>query len=262
MMRWFDAGVNLLDPRFDVDAVVADALASSVQRMCVITSRPADWQNAVDLYQRYPQYLNYTLGIHPHYASEASPDDFTILAELATTPGCVAIGECGLDFFRLLSPASTQVDVFEAQIAVAQAVGKPLYLHERDAFDTQTAILSNASSAGMAGIAHCFTGTLAQMERYLDMGLFIGITGWLCDEQRGQALRQCVPRLPNDKWVLETDAPYLFPKTLRPRQRNNTPANVAHIGEYFAHLQETDVAKVADTSYRNTCRLFGLGEAV
>lgn len=257
-MKWFDAGVNLTDPRLDAETIIADAGAALVQRLCIITTCPEEWEKARELHARFPGHVCYTLGVHPHYAKDASDKDFSRLRELLTEPGVVAVGECGLDFNRDFSPRDTQVTVFKQQLSIAAETGMPVYLHERDAFETQVACLEPMIDSLSGGIAHCFTQGEKQLRGYLAMGLHIGITGWVCDPKRGAELRDCLSQLPLDKLILETDAPYLFPKTLRPRQRNNTPACLPHIGEQVAQLYGIDTAQISANSYANTCRLFGI----
>lgn len=258
-MQWFDAGVNLLDRRFDVDEVIAASRQAGVEKLCLITTHPDEWERAAELHQRYPQTIYYTLGIHPHHAKEAVAAHFSQLREMAHLPGMVAVGECGLDFNRMFSPRESQLAVFEQQLQIAAGVGKPVYLHERDAFGAQCMLLQKyMPQLTRGGIAHCFTGNTEQIKAYLAFGLYIGITGWVCDDKRGQDLQEAINQLPMNKIVLETDAPYLFPKTLRPRQRNNTPATVPHIGSEIARRLNISQAQICQASYANTCKLFDL----
>ncbi|MCU7553265.1 TatD family hydrolase [Alteromonas sp. ASW11-19] len=257
-MQWFDAGVNLLDRRFDADAVLAEAREAGVKRICMITTHPDEWEAAASLYAAHPQQLCYTVGVHPHNAKDVRPEHYTQLRSVAAAPGVVAIGECGLDFNRNFSPPNVQREVFREQLKLAVALGLPVYLHERDAFADQQTILNEFAADLSGGLAHCFTGDQATMQAYLDMGLHIGITGWVCDPKRGESLREAVKALPLDRLILETDAPYLFPKSLRPRKRNNTPATLPHIATQLAELLESSTAELSNTSYANSCDLFGL----
>ncbi len=257
-MEWFDAGVNLLDRRFDVAEVLAEARQAGVTRICLITTHPDEWEAAAGLYAAHPDQLCYTLGVHPHHAKDVRPEHYTRLQELATAPGVVAIGECGLDFNRNFSPPAIQQQVFREQLKLAVTLGLPVYLHERDAFAEQQAILNEFAAGLTGGLAHCFTGDTASMRAYLALGLHIGITGWVCDPKRGQALREAVTSLPLNRLILETDAPYLFPKSLRPRKRNNTPATLPHIATQLAEILESSPAELSNSSYANTCDLFGL----
>ena len=256
-MTWFDAGVNLLDGRFDANEVIANACAAGVSKLCVITTHPKEWDDARTLYEAFPEQLVYTLGVHPHNAKDVTAADLQQLESLCEQPGLVAVGEC--DFNRDFSPRPVQIDVFQAQLEIAKRVNKPVYLHERDAFSQQLECLESVfGSHAIDGIAHCFTGTKSQLHAYIERGLYIGVTGWLCDEKRGQSLREAVAALPLDKLIFETDAPYLFPKTVRPRKRNNEPALLPHIAEEFAQVTGHSFSKLAQISYTNTLSLFRL----
>ena len=257
-MPWFDAGVNLLDKRFDADEVIQRAQEAGVEKLCVITTHPSEWDAAVLLYKKYPDQCCFTIGVHPHNAKDVTESDYDRLRELAQHQGCVAIGECGLDFNRNFSPQDVQLTVFEAQLKIAASLNLPVYLHERDAFSEQVQLLTQYMPQLKGGIAHCFTGTAEQVKTYLSLGLFIGITGWVCDDKRGEDLRDAVNHIPLDKLILETDAPYLFPKTLRPRKRNNEPAFLPHIAQQLGEYLQVDTDKLRISSYANSCELFSL----
>ena len=132
------------------------------------------------------------------------------LIELLRCTQVVAVGECGLDYFRNLSPPDAQRQAFIAQLEIAAQVRKPVFLHQRDAHDDFAAILRDFAGRLHGGVAHCFTGGGAELDAYLELGLYIGITGWACDERRGLELRQSVPRIPLERLLIETDAPYLL----------------------------------------------------
>ena len=259
-MPWFDAGVNLLDRRFDPQEIISNAVDAGVSRLCIITTHPNEWDAAAALHQQFPQICSYTLGIHPHNAKDVVESDYARLRSMANDAGVVAVGECGLDFNRNFSPPDVQISVFEAQLALAVELNLPVYLHERDAFEQQVSCLQKVLPSLSGGIAHCFTGDTTQLNTYLDMGLYIGITGWAWDEKRGEALRNAIPTIPLERIILETDAPYLFPKTLRPRKRNNEPALLPHIGEQISELMQVAPDKLRDSSYANTCRLFCISD--
>src|SRR5262249_4358658 len=143
-----------------------------------------------------------------------------------------AVGECGLDFNRDFSPRPVQERWFAAQLALAAALDKPVFLHERDAHARFVAILKEAPP--VRGVVHCFTGTRAELDVYLEMGLHIGITGWICDERRGAGLAALVRHVPLDRLLVETDAPFLVPRDLRPRPAHNEPAFLPHIAQTVA----------------------------
>jgi TatD DNase family protein len=183
------------------------------------------------------------------------------LQELLAQPQVVAVGECGLDYFRNFSPPTAQRAAFIAQLEVAAAVAKPVFLHQRDAHEDFTAILREFRGRLVGGVAHCFTGDAAQLEDYLALGLCIGVTGWVCDERRGADLRDAVPRIPADRLLLETDAPYLLPRDLEPhpKSRRNEPQFLVHIARAVAHLRDEPLPSLAAATVRNAAMLFGLG---
>lgn len=257
-MKLFDAGVNLLDGRFSADEVIQRANDAGVARLCIITTHPNEWDDAYQLYLKYPDICCYTIGVHPHNAKDVNAHELTQLEQLAQQKGCVAIGECGLDFNRNFSAQETQLSVFEEQLKIAAKLQKPVYLHERDAFEPQIALLRKYMPQLPNGIAHCFTGGIEEAKEYLALGLYIGITGWVCDEKRGESLRNAIACIPHDKLIFETDAPYLFPKTLKPRKRNNEPAFLPHIVEQVSDMLGVPAQQLNKSSFVNTLTLFSI----
>lgn len=227
-----DIGLNLANDRFQNDithvlerAVVAEVVA------CVLTgtSEQAS-QQVLDLCRRYardfPDMLYCTAGVHPHDAKHWRNETGKVLQELLAQPEVVAVGEAGLDFNRDYSPRLTQERVFEAQLELAVSSGKPLFMHERDAHQRQFEMLRAYRDQLGDGVIHCFTGDQQSLFNYLDLDLHIGITGWICDERRGVDLQRLVPSIPLNRLMLESDAPYLLPRTLRPKPKSgrNEPA--------------------------------------
>jgi TatD DNase family protein len=172
----------------------------------------------------------------------------------------VAAGECGLDYFRNFSPPARQRSGFELQLALAERTRKPLFLHQRDAHADFVAMLKAHPGAAARGVIHCFTGGPSELDDCLALGLSIGITGWICDERRGQALREAAPRVPLDRLMLETDAPYLLPRTLSPKpsHRRNEPAFLPAVLAETARSRGEDPARLAEATTANACRFFGL----
>ena len=258
MTGWFDIGVNLTNPRLTPEQVIQNATNAGVSHLAVTGTDIEESRAAQELVKQFPQHLVSTAGVHPHYAKDVSTDFVDELAELASSDSAVAIGECGLDFNRNFSPPEAQLEVFEKQLQLAQALSMPVFLHERDAFEQQISLLKQYLPGIPAGVAHCFTGNLEQMQGYIELGLYIGITGWLCDPKRGKALREAVTQLPLEHVVLETDAPYLMPKTLKNKQHTNEPANLPHIGDHLAELMEVERDTLRTHSFQNSLRLFGM----
>jgi TatD DNase family protein len=182
------------------------------------------------------------------------------LLELAGRPGVVAIGECGLDYFRNFSPREAQRHAFLAQLELAASTGLPVFLHQRDAHADFIDILAPRLERISRGVAHCFTGGREELRQYLDLGLSIGITGWICDERRGAALRQAAADIPLDKLMLETDAPYLLPRTLapKPKTRRNEPMYLREVLRVVAQCMGLSEDTVARASTENSERFFGL----
>jgi len=257
-----DIGANLTHAGFrdDLPAVLARAAEAGVHRLVVTGTSVAASAAAADLASTWPGVLWATAGVHPHEATGYGPSTAAALRDLLTRPGVVATGECGLDYHRDFSPRPDQRDAFASQVVLAVESRKPLFLHQRDAHADFCAILGEHGSQLPAGVAHCFTGGPAELEAYLAMGLYIGITGWICDERRALALREAVRSLPLERVLVETDCPYLLPRTLdpAPRSRRNEPATLPEVVRVLAGFMDQDPAAVAAASTRNAVRLFGL----
>jgi TatD DNase family protein len=237
-MQWIDVGANLTHEGFDADrdAVIARANAVGVTQMLVTAADLASSGAAVQLARAHARVLFATAGVHPHHAAQLQRQDLPALRTLLSQPEVVAVGECGLDYHRNYSPPEAQRRAFEWQLQLALECGKPLFLHQRESHADFVAMLRNLGAKLPSSVAHCFTGTAAELEDYLALGLSIGITGWFCDERRGTHLAALVARIPAQRLLLETDAPYLLPRDLRPRPRSrrNEPMYLPHIGAAVA----------------------------
>lgn len=255
-MPLVDIGLNLTNNAFkdDADAVVADATLAGVTKFVITGTDETHSALGLALAKKFQQYC--TAGVHPHDAKNVSDNFICVLENLASSPEVVAIGECGLDFNRNFSPKESQQSVFSLQLELAKKLNLPLFLHERDAFETQKSMLNEHGIE--KAVAHCFTGNKVQMKTWLDMGFYMGITGWLCDEKRGVELREAVRYLPLDRLMLETDSPFLIPKTLKSKNRRNVPANLPHIAAQYALLINKPLAEVIEYSYNNSLQFFGL----
>ena len=252
-MHWIDIGANLAHDNFklDRDAVIERARAAGVVQMIVTGADLASSHAAVRLARRYPRILFATAGVHPHHAAQLRHEQLAELRELLQQPEVVAVGECGLDYNRDLSPRDVQRRAFEWQLELAADCSKPLFLHQRDAHADFLGALRQHDPSSLRGVAHCFTGVAAELADYLQLGLSIGITGWFCDERRGAHLAALVGSIPQDRLLLETDAPYLLPRDLRPAptSRRNEPGYLPHIGAAVARARgETTDACAAHTT--------------
>ncbi len=261
-MELIDIGVNLSSDRFDADRedVLERALAAGVCQMMLTGSSLESSREALERARSRPGVLFATAGVHPHEASRWDPEAAASIRQLAREPEVVAIGECGLDFNRDYSPRPQQEAAFEAQLAIAADVGLPVFLHERDSSERFAEILGRWRSRLVGGVVHCFTGSESALETWLEMDMYIGVTGWICDERRGQELQALVGQIPLDRLLLETDAPWLLPRDLRPRpaKGRNEPAFLAHICAAVARFGGHSSEKLARCSTENARRLFGL----
>jgi TatD DNase family protein len=230
--------------------------------MVITGSTLQSTRSAIELARRDPTRFRATAGIHPHHAREFSDADVPALRELMQAPEIGAAGECGLDFFRNFSPHADQERVFRQQLELATELGRPVFLHQRDAHDAFLAIVREYRAGIPDGVAHCFTGEERELHDYLDLGLSIGITGWICDERRGRHLRELVRRIPAERLMLETDAPYLLPRDLepKPRHRRNEPRHLAHILSVVAQSRGEPIEAVAAATTRNALTFFGFDE--
>jgi TatD DNase family protein len=260
MSAWFDCGVNLFSLQFagKEQQIWQRAQQAGVSNMLLIGSDLAESRQNQQFCLARPGCYT-TAGIHPHQAGKVTADWLAELHQLLTLPAVVAVGECGLDFNRDFSPRPVQQQIFASQLQLAKHLRKPVYLHERDAFTTQLAMLKEQQINH--GVAHCFTGDSDQLKAYLDLGLYIGITGWVCDERRGQSLQQAIQYLPLDRILLETDAPYLLPRTLKPRPKYNEPALLPAIAAEVCRLKQIDSRQLAAACNANAHRLFCLNGA-
>ncbi|KAB8312724.1 3'-5' ssDNA/RNA exonuclease TatD [Erwinia endophytica] len=256
----FDIGVNLTSTQFakDRDKVVRRAKDAAVTGLLITGTNALESQQAQSLAARRPGYCWSTAGVHPHHASEWSGETAATLKRLAARPEVVAIGECGLDFNRNVAGPEQQAYAFNAQLALAADLGLPVFLHCREAHDRFMAILTPWLPKLAGAVIHCFTGTKAELEDCLTAGLYVGITGWVCDERRGQELRELMPLIPANRLLLETDAPYLIPRDMRPRpaSRRNEPCFLPHIVEQVAGLRGEDASSLGLQCDRNARELF------
>ncbi|MEM1008811.1 MAG: TatD family hydrolase [Myxococcota bacterium] len=257
-----DIGANLADKSFqrDVEQVLQRAFSANVQTLILTGSSVPSSQRCAQLARKYPNQLFSTAGIHPHEAQSSNPQAIESLKQLAQHPHVVAIGECGLDFHRDFSPRPLQEQSFEAQLQLAVETQLPVFLHQRDAHARFLEILKPFLSQVPRAIVHCFTGDEAQLHEYLDLDLYIGITGWICDERRGYHLQDIVRHIPKHRIMIETDAPYLLPRdlSLKPRNRRNEPAFLPHILQAVAHARKESPDELAQSTTHNAYTFFAL----
>ena len=256
-----DIGVNLTSKQFhaDLPQVIERALAADVRYMIVTGLTAPLSQSALELARTRPSALCSTAGVHPHNARTFDRHTHGELRNLARAPEVVAIGECGLDYDRDFSPRDQQRAAFEAQLELACELQKPVFLHQRSAHQDFERILRNARKMLVGGVVHCFTGDATELDSYLELGLCIGITGFICDERRGTHLRELVQRIPADRLMIETDAPFLLPRDLKGvTGRRNEPAYLPHVAASVARYAGREEAEVRRSTTKVAFELFGL----
>ena len=263
MTGYIDIGVNLAGDSFkdDLDDVLQRALAAGVSQIIVTGSDVFHSRKARDLSSRYPDVLLSTAGVHPHHASGFDLNVIPVLRDLCADDSVVAVGECGLDYNRNYSTPVEQRSAFAAQLELACELGLPVFLHQRDAHDDFVSMINEYGNELSGAVAHCFTGTGDEAAEYLAMGMYIGITGWICDERRGGDLQRAVRSIPLDRIMIETDAPYLLPRDLgqRPVQKGrNEPCFLPHICSVAANYMGVEHRRLAQVSLENTRRFFSL----
>jgi TatD DNase family protein len=258
-MQTIDIGINLINKQFQFDAndVIQRAKDRGVTQMILTGVNLSVSEKSVQLAKKFPQTLYATAGVHPHNAKDWDKSVADRLKALTLLPEVVSVGECGLDFDRDFSPRPIQESCFRAQLQLSIDVKKPLFLHERAAFDRFVGIVSDYKNQLPKGVVHCFTGTLAEAKTYLDMGFYIGITGAITDEKRFSQLKEVIKFVPSDRLMIETDAPYMLPKNMGPppKTRRNEPAYLPFVVKYMAaHLGKTEETVANETT--NTAKMF------
>jgi TatD DNase family protein len=257
-----DIGANLTHDSFDADrdSVIQRAKDVGVSKIIVTGSSDQGNIDAADLAAEFPGYLFATAGVHPHHAAEYTSASDELIRALIERDDVVAVGECGLDYFRDFSPRDAQIEAFRAQLDIAADTGMPVFLHQRDAHDDFVEVLTPMLPKLSRAVAHCFTGEGESLAEYLAMGLWIGITGWICDERRGRHLQDIVAAIPDDRLLIETDAPYLLPRTLtpKPKSRRNEPALLTEVLRVVAASRGQSEAHVAEITTSNAAAFFGL----
>ena len=255
-----DIACNFTSERFnkDLNEVISRAMTNKITKFGLICSRLDDVEKLLNIYSQYSNDIFFTIGVHPHNAKEINDAYLKKLKKVINNNNPHAIGETGLDFFRNLSTYEEQIYAFEEQIKIAIDKNKPLFLHQRDSHDDFIKILRKYSSDISKAVVHCFTGTQEQLDDYLELDCYIGVTGWICDEKRNVELRKTIKNIPLSKLMVETDCPYLMPKNLldKPKNNRNEPINLNHIINEIAVLMEIDIDVLRKQTFINTIKFF------
>jgi len=257
-----DIGANLAHDSFDDDRdeVLQRAADAGVARIIITGSSDDSNARAAALAETSDGKLFSTAGVHPHHASDYTDESDALIRSLVAKDAVVAVGECGLDYFRNFSPRDAQLDAFRRQLQIAKETGLPVFLHQRDAHDDFIDVLEPSLPGLSRAVAHCFTGEHESLREYIELGLYIGITGWICDERRGKHLHDIVSVVPDDRLLIETDAPYLLPRTIKPRPktRRNEPAYLPEVLRVVAEARGQSEDHVAQITTENATRFFAL----
>jgi TatD DNase family protein len=256
-MKLFDSHCHLDDRSYqkDFDAVLSRSKEAGVEKIMAVGTTGKSSRQAVSIAEAHEN-IYASIGIHPHDAKDCSEEKLRSVRTLAKSKKVRAWGEIGLDFNRMYSPRADQEKWLVTQLEIADDLNLPIIFHERDSNGRLLEILNAGADKERTGVVHCFSGDRNELEQYLDLGLNIGITGILTHKERGKLLRDLIQYIPQNRILIETDAPYLTPTPERNKFRRNEPAFVQSVLLKLAEVLDTDQESLAETIWDNTCRLF------
>ena len=257
LMRFIDTHCHLAhgELRQQAEAVLGRARDAGVVVLVCAAGDLSESKAALALARQH-EGVYFTAGVHPHGAKIAQADYLERIKALAGDEKCVAVGETGLDYHYNFSPPEDQRRVFAGQLALAVRVGKPVVVHTREAFDDTLSILAEAGVDGSRIVFHSFTGSSEQARRAVEIGAAVGFSGIVTFKNAG-ALREAAAIVPDDRLLIETDAPYLSPEPVR-NMKTNEPANVVHVAACLAALRGQALEAVAEQTTENAARFFSL----
>jgi TatD DNase family protein len=261
-MQLIDIGANLTHESFenDFEQVVAEAKSAKLSHIILTGTDLATSKSAQKMATKQPDFFSCTVGFHPHIATSVSAIDLASAKTLSCADHVVAIGETGLEFNRYFSAKEDQLRSFEHHLHLGAELQQPVFLHQRDAHDEFFPLLQKYRPNLVGGVVHCFTDTAQALHDYLELDMYIGITGWICDERRGRELQRAVGKIPQDRLLIETDSPYLLPRSLhpKPKSRRNEPAHLIEVAKSIALHSGRELDDVVRCSTENAVRLFRL----
>ena len=256
-----DIGANITHPQLhnQIDKVVENMKAQNIDKAIITSSNLKDTKIALDIINIYPEIFYTTVGFHPHNAKDFIYENISSIIEYSKNAKVLAIGECGLDYYREYSTREEQLFCFEEQLKIAKSTGLPVFLHERKAHDDFVGILKKHIFEIEKSVVHCFTGTKDELKTYLEMGCYIGITGWISDLDRGKHLHDLIKYIPEDRLMIETDAPYLTPKNI-PFKNNgiNEPSFLNYVAQSISECLNKDINYIKEITVNNTKRFFSI----
>ena len=262
-----DIGVNLISSQYNGyhQTIFDHAYDAGLHGIIGISNGENECYQNMELLEKFKDHklkLWVTIGVHPHNAKNVK--DFDKMEKLYSDKRVVAIGECGLDYNRMFSSKQTQIEVFKRHLEFYKKYSKPLYLHDRDATDDMLMILETFMTENkidkLNGVVHCFTSKREVMERYIKLGLYIGITGWICDKRRNSDLVESVKVLPLELLLVETDSPFLTPPEYgnKWKTRRNQPDSLEFVVNEIALIKKVSTDAVWNATMANTKKLFGI----
>ena len=258
-ISYFDIGANLTHESFqnDFNEVIDEAKKNNLKKICITSTSIEDTKTSLDIIEKDSDFFITTCGVHPHYADSFKNTDIKKIKDLCIHPSVKAIGETGLDFNRNFSDKKNQIRCFKSQIEIAQEFSLPLFMHQRDAHEDFIKCFKNID-LNVNAVVHCFTENESKFYEYLDIGFWIGLTGWICDPVRGKHMDNLLSSMPLDKVMIETDSPYLLPKNLKVKGRRNEPKFIEEVAKRIADLQKKSLKEVSQIFYENSLRFFNL----
>lgn len=257
-----DIGANLTNPIFTdrISLILEESIKHNLSDIIITGTSLEKSKKAEEICSKYSNEslkLYFTCGIHPHSAHEYSNKNIAGLFK-EISKNSIAIGECGLDYNRMFSTKKEQQEIFLSQLSLSQELSKPLFLHCRDSYDDFFSILKSFNNT--FGVVHCFTGNRQQAKQILDLGYYIGITGWITDNKRNADLLSALNYIPIDRLLIETDCPYLIPKNMPnwKKIKHSLPSHLPYIIEYVSMIKKISYDAIVDITKKNTQLLFGI----
>ena len=260
MAGFIDIACNFTHDSFkdNLDEVLNNADQAGVDKFVLLCASLADINPIKVIQNNTPEKFFISAGIHPHHATEILEINYDALLKKLKSISPNAIGETGLDYFRNISPPDIQKQSFGMHIEIAKELSLPLYLHQRDAHGDFIRIIKENISNFPKFVVHCFTGTQAELDEYLELGAYIGLTGWICDAKRNIDLRKSIKNIPIEKMMIETDSPYLIPKNLmvKPNKNINEPKYLPHIANEICELTGYELEELKSATSNNAIEFF------
>ena len=260
MAGFIDIACNFTHDSFkdNLDEVLNNAEQAGVDKFVLLCASLADINPIKVIQNNTPEKFFISAGIHPHHATEIMEINYDALLNKLKSINPNAIGETGLDYFRNISPPDIQKKSFGMHIEIAKELSLPLYLHQRDAHSDFIRIIKENISNFPKFVVHCFTGTQAELDEYLELGAYIGLTGWICDAKRNIDLRKSIKNIPIEKMMIETDSPYLIPKNLmvKPKKNINEPKYLPHIANEICELTGYELEELKLATSNNAIKFF------